>query len=277
MYDKKVNIGDAYIHHGKANDRVYLMKLGNEDPNEIMDKIEQLAEENDYTKIQVKIPEDAASPFLERDYIQEAKVPGFYNGETTGLFLSKFIDEERAKEKKPQRVKEVIEASLAKKTGSFTPELDDGYMWKVAEEADAQHLTEVYKVVFETYPFPIHDPDYIIETMRENIVYFCAMKDDKIIAVSSSEMDRNASNVEMTDFATIPDHRGHGIAVFLLKKMEEEMRKLGIKTAYTIARSYSFGMNITFAKLNYSFAGTLVSNTNISGGMESMNIWYKPL
>ena len=38
-----------------------------------------------------------------------------------------------------------------------------------------------------------------------------------------------------------------------------------------------YGMNITFAKQKYIFAGTLVNNTDISGGIESMNIWYKPL
>jgi len=36
-------------------------------------------------------------------------------------------------------------------------------------------------------------------------------------------------------------------------------------------------MNITFARNNYSFAGTLINNTNISGQIESMNVWYKAL
>jgi len=36
-------------------------------------------------------------------------------------------------------------------------------------------------------------------------------------------------------------------------------------------------MNITFSKCHYSFGGTLKKNTNISGGIESMNVWYKKL
>ena len=36
-------------------------------------------------------------------------------------------------------------------------------------------------------------------------------------------------------------------------------------------------MNITFAKLGYDFGGTLTRNTQISGDLESMNVWYKPL
>ncbi len=35
------------------------------------------------------------------------------------------------------------------------------------------------------------------------------------------------------------------------------------------------GMNITFAKTGYTYAGTLINNTNISGRLESMNVWYK--
>jgi hypothetical protein len=36
-------------------------------------------------------------------------------------------------------------------------------------------------------------------------------------------------------------------------------------------------MNITFAKNGYEYAGTLKNNTNISGNIESMNVWYKHL
>ena len=48
-------------------------------------------------------------------------------------------------------------------------------------------------------------------------------------------------------------------------------------TSYTIARSLSYGMNITFAKMGYIYGGTLINNTNICGSLESMNIWYKHL
>ena len=37
------------------------------------------------------------------------------------------------------------------------------------------------------------------------------------------------------------------------------------------------GMNITFAKHGYHYAGTLNNNTNICGRIESMNVWYKSL
>ncbi|MDD4047577.1 MAG: putative beta-lysine N-acetyltransferase, partial [Clostridia bacterium] len=39
----------------------------------------------------------------------------------------------------------------------------------------------------------------------------------------------------------------------------------------------SYGMNISFAKHRYQYCGTLINNTNISGSIESMNVWYKAL
>jgi len=59
--------------------------------------------------------------------------------------------------------------------------------------------------------------------------------------------------------------------------MENEVRAKGIKTAYTIARAASAGMNVTFAKGGYHFGGRLINNTNISGRIESMNVWFKSL
>jgi putative beta-lysine N-acetyltransferase len=98
-----------------------------------------------------------------------------------------------------------------------------------------------------------------------------------LIALSSAEMDLSGSNVEMTDFATLPGERGRGLARFLLQEMERAMRKRKMRTAYTIARAVSPGMNITFSRMGYRYSGTLVNNTHISGSIESMNIWYKSL
>lgn len=50
-----------------------------------------------------------------------------------------------------------------------------------------------------------------------------------------------------------------------------------MKTAFTIARALSYPINATFARAGYAWAGTLVNNTNICGGFESMNVWYRAL
>jgi putative beta-lysine N-acetyltransferase len=141
----------------------------------------------------------------------------------------------------------------------------------------AEAMSRVYETVFPSYPFPIHDPGYLRETMRSHVDYFGILREGEIVALSSSEMDLKGSNVEMTDFATLPEYRGLGLAGFLLQEMEKAMKGRGIHTAYTIARAVSPGMNITFSRRGYIYGGTLVNNTQISGTIESMNIWYKSL
>lgn len=51
----------------------------------------------------------------------------------------------------------------------------------------------------------------------------------------------------------------------------------GMRLAFTISRSGSPAMNVTFKKGGYRFAGRLKNNTHIGGKIESMWVWYKPL
>ena len=81
----------------------------------------------------------------------------------------------------------------------------------------------------------------------------------------------------MSDFAVLPDYRGAGLGRRLLRALEQGVRSRGISTAYTIARLNSVEMNTVFKRSGYQYAGTLINNTRISTGIESMNVWYKAL
>ncbi|MCF7848311.1 MAG: putative beta-lysine N-acetyltransferase [Kiritimatiellales bacterium] len=274
MSDTLEKIGNSQIQHGPDNNRIYLMKLDPADLPGIIDQLDALAAEKGYTKIFAKVPTPHTATFTAGGYRKEGNIPNFYNGKTDAAFLGKFIDPSR--EITPQRDEiEKIILLAQSKTGSVVKPLPKGYSLRSAVEADAEELAKVYQRVFASYPFPIHNPDYLIETMRSHVCYFVAEKDGKIAAASSGEMDKDNRNAEMTDFATLPEHLGNGLAVHLLKFMEPEMHRRGIATLYTIARAISPGMNITFAKCGYAFGGTLINNTQISGSIESMNLWYQ--
>ena len=277
MYDTITEINGTLIQHGTFNNRVYLMKLADNRVPETIEEIEKLVGDNEYTKVIGKIPIWARSCFQKLGYRVEASIPNFYNGREDVFFMAKYFSPERKIEKHAETIKEVLDAASAKEAQGVTSEIKPPFEFAGADLSDAQEIAGVYRQVFESYPFPIHEVDYIRKTMQENVVYFCIRENGKIISVASSEMDVEAENVEMTDFATLHEHRGNSFAVFLLEKMEEAMRERGIKTAYTIARALSFGMNITFARLGYSYGGTLTNNTDICGELQSMNIWYKPL
>jgi hypothetical protein len=92
----------------------------------------------------------------------------------------------------------------------------------------------------------------------------------KPIALASTE--RIESGVEMTDFAAGPEHRRASPAAHLPAVMTADARRDGVKTAFPIARAVSYGINIMFVRADYTFGGTLVNSTNISGRVQGMNI-----
>jgi len=277
MNDQIDRIGNnSLIQHGEHNKRVYLMKLDPADVDKITSLLTGLARGYGYTKIFCKVPDWAAPRFFADGYVMEGMVPGFYAGTATACFMSKFLNSDRLLGMEDQQMKDyskLLEEYAGIKVQSEGPEGLSDIERLTAN--DAEEITSVFKEVFISYPFPIHDPEYIRKTMNENIIYFGMKKGGKLIAVSSAEIDFEGRNVEMTDFATLPEARGRGMAGTLLQKMEYEMNEEGILTFYTIARLNSFPMNRTFLRRGYQYAGTLINNTNIAGDIESMNVLYK--
>lgn len=270
-------IGKSIIQHDKENNRIYLMKIHEDDICYITNALEDLAREKKYTKVIAKVPFNIKSIFVEKGYSIEAVIPKFYKGKEDGAFIAKYFSKDREEKKDKEIIECVLNKTIEKSNKKNEYVLSQEFNYRKAHKKDAEAIAKFYKNIFETYPFPVYNHKYIEETMKDNIVYFTIWKDDKLVAVSSSEMDEEKLNVEVTDFGVLPKYRGKGFAVYLLGKMEEEMKSRGIKMAYSIARAVSFGMNITFSKKEYTFAGTLVNNTNISGGIESMNVWYKEI
>lgn len=273
-------LGDSLVQHGELNDRIYLIKLAPGDYPRIVSQLEDLADGYGYSKIFAKVPAVYKEEFFEQGYRQEASVPSFYNGKGDASFLGKYLKPSRMVEKDKEKISAVLK--LAKKKASTGDDgqaaasgLETGFNCAAAVPSDAQEMAQLYRRVFKTYPFPIDDPEYLKETMKNNVVYFTIRHQEKIVALSSCEIDPRAENVEMTDFATLKEYAGSGLATYLLSEMEKEMQGRGLKTAYTIARAISKGINITFAKTGYLYGGTLWNNTNIGGSIESMNVWYK--
>jgi len=275
--DRIETYGDSLIQHGNHSERAYLMKLSRKDLPELIEYLDDLALENGYTKIFAKVPEFAEWQLRKDGFRTEATVPGFYRGEQDVTFMGKYFVAERVTEPHPEVVRDVLDAARAKQAEAEPVVLAAGLSCRRLRSEDAEAMTSVYRKVFATYPFPIHDAGYLRQTMASHVIYLGIFDGDQLVAIASAELDRDGRNAEMTDFATLPEQRGRGLANYLLAELEEVAANEGILTAYTIARAYSFGMNITFAKSGYEFAGTLTRNTQISGELESMNVWYKQL
>ncbi len=277
MADRVITLGSSTVQHGTVNDRAYLMELADDDVPWIVDALDRLAEEHRYGKIFAKVPAPLADPFLERDYRDEACIPGFYEGEIDGLFLGKYLDSERESGRCRAERARILETARARRQDPHPPPRPPGYTWRRAEPGEAAELAAFYGQHFASYPFPIHDAAFIRDAMADHTTYYLVRDGNQLAAAASAEQYPVPAHVEMTDFATQPSHRGRGLATFLLHRMEEDMRRAGFATGYTIARALSPGMNITFARRGYRYAGTLTNNTQISGRLESMNVWYKTL
>lgn len=308
-YDRVESLGGALVHHGPANDRVYLMKCSFTEPRKDLVLLDELARTHNYGKIFAKVPAPWAKEFLADGYREEGRIPSYY-GSDDCLFLCRYRDATRAVMSEADRIlaDEVLALARSKApafTASGAPEAAGAgaptagpasgagpgsgagagagpegavpaeYSLRALGVEDAPLLAALYREVFASYPFPVHDSAYIRETMDADVAYFGAFRDGRLVAASSAEMDPATSSAEMTDFATLPGETGKGLAGALLAAMEQDVPRQGISTLYTIARAFSHGMNITFARAGYEYGGTLVNNTDIFGRIESMNLWHK--
>jgi beta-lysine N6-acetyltransferase len=275
VYDAIGYLGRSLIQHGHFNDRIYVMKLSREDVPTIIPALEELAGLGGYTKIFVKVPGDLKEIFGCAGYSVEATVPFFFNGRDPAFFMAKFLDPKRQEMSQASLISGVISTCVSPDLKPHIPPLPEGLRIRRGEIPDAEPLADFYRQTFVSYPFPIFNPEYLRQTMEKDVRYFLALDRERIVATASCELDHDAQNAEMTDFATAPDYRGKRISSHLLNVMEEEAKRDGILLTYTIARATSYPINSIFAKARYEFAGTLVNNTNICGSMESMNVWYK--
>ncbi|MFW5792474.1 MAG: putative beta-lysine N-acetyltransferase [Desulfohalobiaceae bacterium] len=271
------NLGQSTIHHGPFNRRIYLMKLHPGDMPGIIDELLLLAEQNAYTKITAKVGAQHTQAFLAAGFRHEACLPGFYPDGADAFYMALFLDPSRADIFRPKTVVKVINTALRKPCNEPSRQPPAGLTFRELGEPDAPAMAALYGRVFATYPFPITEPEYLIETMRSHIFYYGLAIDDRLVALASMETDKDNAVVEMADFATESEARGAGAAGFLLGQMEQAGLDKGFRFAFTIARSTSFGMNIAFARAGYLYSGTMVNNTNIAGNTESMNMWYRRL
>ena len=270
MADTIETIQGSVIQHGPHNDRIYLMYLHVEGHATLIATLDRMAVEHGYGKIIAKIPAAVWHRFRKAGYIREALVPDFFRGAIDGLFIAKFFSKDRQRPDHGTRgAHGQIVPTQAVKTADLPATID------TCSPADADAIARFYARAFETYAFPIHRPEYIRQTMNQSTVYFSVRIDNQIAALAAVEIDLLNEVCEMTDFATETEYRGLGLASRLLQRLNAKALDLGMKTAYTIARADSAGMNRVFEKCGFTHAGHLVNNTQIGGRIRSMNVWYK--
>jgi len=270
-------IDGSVIQHGPHNDRIYLMRMGKGDAMDVVARLDAMAKRNGYGKIFAKVPAWVWDTFKSAGYLKEAIIPGFFSGKTDGLFIAKFLAPERQISKTDEKAFRSIKTTDLGPAESSKLTGETEYPVESIRSEDAKEISGIYRNNFKTYPFPIHDPVFVKQMLDQGVRYYGIRIKGRLVAVAAIELDRKEKNAEMTDFATLPQWQGCGFAGRLLRHMASEARKIGIITAYTIARADSLGMNLVFKKNGFCFAGLLKNNSQIGGGIKDMTVWYRDL
>ena len=259
------------------NRRLQVLDAEVDDPTAAVAALVRRAAQAGYGKVFWKAPAALADELVAAGLRAEATIDGYYDGENATV-VAAYPDPDRAHRRDALEQDAILAAVRSRAPRPEPRPLPGGYRAATATAADAHDLARLYGEVFASYPFPITDPDYLVATMRGHVVYRVVRDDDgRLVAAASAETAPHHRNAEMTDFATLPDQRGLGLALGLLAALEDEMAQRAIPNLYTIARARSAGMNHVFANRGYRWTGTLVNNCHIAGRFEDMHVWCRRL
>ena len=261
--DKIDKVENSIVQHGKLNDRVFLLNLNpKDDIDKVLLELDNLVEENSYSKIISIIRTDDLPYFVMNGYKVEAYIPKFFNGKYDCVMASKFFTKKRAEY--PEKQLETFSGLLEDVEVDNNNKQLQNFKIEQLNETNVEEITEILKQIFTTYPFPIESSNILKGMQEGRLFYFGVWDRDKLVGLSGAEVDHKEKNAEMTDFAVLPNYINN-------------IKKKNIKTAYAVARLSVLGMNKTFLNASYKYSGTLVNNTHIAGQIESMNIYYKHL
>jgi beta-lysine N6-acetyltransferase len=246
------------------------------DSKSIIDYGEELMKDKHSEKLIIKVRSEHFKEFLEGGFTCEAIIDDYSLGSTM-YFFTKYFDQKRMENDHWITEDQMLRSINGMEIATDTLQPPNEYHLKKVDDSDAEKLAILYQSVFKIYPTPLHDSDYIKDTIKDGTIYYAFYCNGAIVSAASAEVNRIYRNAELTDCATLTEHRTHGLMKILLKKLEMELFDQGIYCSYSIARSLSFGMNAVLHQLGYVYRGRLKNNVFIYDKLENMNVWVKNL
>jgi beta-lysine N6-acetyltransferase len=243
----------------------------------LLQKAEELVHLHGAEKLIIKGRAEDYHIFLEGGLQPEAIVDRYFLG-SDAHFFAKYYTADRKKSDHWVTEDSIIQNIYQLDTkGIKATSLPKEYELRKINETFASELASLYQQVFEIYPTPLHDPEYIKKTMSDGTIYYGFFHQGKIISAASAEINDFYKNAELTDCATIKEHRKYGLMKLILKELEVELESKGFFCVYSIARALSFGMNAALYQLGFKYRGRLMNNVYIYDKIENMNMWVKDL
>lgn len=242
----------------------------------LLQKAEELVRQYQAEKLIFKGRNEDFLQLYESGFQSEAVVNRYFHG-SDAHFFSKFYTPDRKKNDHWVTEDGIIHSIYQLDTSIKRADPPNEYELRKADESCAFELSALYQQIFQLYPTPLHDPEYVKKTMKEGTVYYVFFYQGKIVSAASAELNPFYKNAELTDCATLSEYRKYGLMKIILGELEGELKREGIYCAYSIARSLSFGMNAVLFQLGFKYRGRLMNNCYIYDKLENMNMWVKNL
>lgn len=269
----QIKNGSARIKFDEFNQRIKIISFKG-DLEDLMNQLSAYKSKCSIGKIFSIIPKEDIDVYKSQGFIIEAKIEQFLNGQPA-YFSSKFLAFERKMSINLPEEEEVLIRSREYISEDYINPAHEKYTIRDAIKEDADELAKLYDEVFETYPSPMNNSNYIRYAMDHDVFFKVAVYENKIVSAASADIDPINLNSEMTDCATTKSHREHGLIGLLIFELEKDLKTRNYKVLYSTARAISTGMNIVFAKHDYIYGGRLINHCHICGQFENMNIWCK--
>lgn len=266
---------NAVIYIDIQNKRLRLTGFNAADYNKLIDFLLLTAEKYNCSKIWLVCSNSDWINFLSRGFVIEGAAEGYLNGQT-GYFMSYFLTGERRSSAcytKEQKI--LFEVLKLAQEGNLYSILPQDYNLRKAGSDDITALSSLFARVFETYPVPVTNPEYLLEAINTKSVFYLVEHKGEVVSAASADMNFKLGNAEITDCATLPYYRGQGLMYILIKALESDVQLRNIYCFYTLARAKSPGIGKVFRKLGYQYRGRLINNCNICDNYEDMNLWVK--
>lgn len=242
----------------------------------IIEEMYKLVDNHKFEKVICKVRHEDLFGFMENGFMIEAVIKRYFVGSDC-YFLTKYFINERRNSDKWMEEEAILTGVLEKQPDDSPPRIDSKFHIRKATPNDTTQLAYLYSQVFQIYPTPLNEPNYIEKAMNDSTIFYVVEDNGQIVSAASAEVNSTQFNAELTDCATLPSYRKHGLMKQLLVQLEAELVRNDIFCAYSIARALSFGMNNCFYQLGYSYTGRLTNNCYIFDKIEDMNVWVKDL
>lgn len=242
----------------------------------ICNEIDRMVEKHSITKIIFYTRPEHWHQLLSKGFVLEAIIKGYFNG-TDNYIMAYYKNNQRKTSEFWIQQDSILQTIFTTNQNIEDALTSNQYQIRKATSKDAQKLSELYGKVFEIYPTPMNNTEYVKEMIGNGVVFYIVECEEELVSAASADINQTLHHAELTDCATLPEHRKYGLMKQLLMQLESDLKNKRIFSVFSIARGLSFGMNKAFYQLGYQYNGRLINNCYIFDKLEDMNVWVKDL